>query len=37
MPLPPFEIIGDLPVGIHPATLQEITDRFDLPILAAAF
>ena len=28
MPLPPFETTGDLPAGVHPATLQEISDRF---------
>jgi len=28
MPVPPFEVTGDLPIGIHPATLQELTDHF---------
>jgi hypothetical protein len=28
MPLPEFTATGDLPEGIHPATLQEILDRF---------
>jgi hypothetical protein len=28
MTLPPFNITGDLPVGIHPATLTEIVERF---------
>ena len=30
MSLPSLEITGDLPVGIHPATLQEIADRFGI-------
>jgi hypothetical protein len=28
MPLPAFDIRGDLPVGIHPAPLTEVLDRF---------
>jgi hypothetical protein len=28
VPLPPFTDAGDLPVGVHPATLREILDRF---------
>ena len=28
MPLPPFTETGDLPQGVHRATLQEILDRF---------
>lgn len=27
-PLPPFTDSGDLPVGVHRATLQSVTDRF---------
>ena len=28
MPLPPFNTAGDLPVGVHPAALQEVAARF---------
>jgi hypothetical protein len=28
MPLPAFDTRGDLPVGIHPATLTEVLDHF---------
>jgi hypothetical protein len=28
MPLPPLTQIGDLPAGVHRATLQEVLDRF---------
>lgn len=28
MPLPPLETTGDLPVGVHSATLQEMTSGF---------
>lgn len=28
MPLPPFTASGDLPAGIHRATLREMLDRF---------
>ncbi len=28
MPLPAFDHRGDLPVGVHPATLSEVLDRF---------
>ena len=28
MPLPPFDSRGDLPVGVHPASLTEVTARF---------
>jgi len=28
MPLPPFTDVGDLPVGVHRASLQEVLDRF---------
>ncbi len=28
MPIPHFNTVGDLPVGIHKSTLQEIADRF---------
>jgi predicted nucleotidyltransferase len=28
MALPPFTDSGDLPVGVHPATLREVVDRF---------
>ena len=30
MPVPPFEANGDLPIGIHPAMLEEIVDRFGM-------
>lgn len=30
MALPPFDENGDLPPGVHRATLSEVTDRFDL-------
>jgi hypothetical protein len=26
--IPPFNELGNLPAGVHPATLDEITDRF---------
>jgi len=28
MPLPPLTRIGDLPPGVHPASLREVLDRF---------
>ena len=28
MPIPNLDITNDLPVGVHPATLQEIANRF---------
>ncbi len=28
VPLPPFTSIGDLPVGVHRASLREVLDRF---------
>ena len=28
MPLPPFNEVGDLPPGVHPATLAEVVTRF---------
>ena len=28
MPLPAFDSRGDLPVGVHPATLAEVIERF---------
>ena len=28
MPLPSFDSRGDLPVGVHPATLAEVIARF---------
>ena len=28
MPLPVFNAVGDLPLGVHPATLQEVVERF---------
>ena len=28
MPLPPLTRIGDLPLGVHRASLQEVLDRF---------
>ena len=28
MPLPEFDQFGDLPVGVHPATLAEVLERF---------
>lgn len=28
MPLPPFTVQGDLPLGLHRATLQAVLERF---------
>lgn len=28
MPVPPFTDVGDLPLGVHPANLHEVLDRF---------
>jgi hypothetical protein len=28
MSLPPLEVTGDLPIGVHPASLQEVLSRF---------
>jgi hypothetical protein len=28
LPLPPLTSVGDLPLGVHPATLQEVLERF---------
>jgi hypothetical protein len=28
VPLPPFDVVGDLPPGVHRATLREVLARF---------
>jgi hypothetical protein len=30
VPLPPFSESGELPLGLHPATLREVLDRFGM-------